>query len=86
MTGPKITKLDDPNNPYNVKKTKTAAPTAAEQARNRAVSQAMPERTAPAPPPRPKPTIANSMMKRAQEIGQRARDERIESGMRRRSQ
>lgn len=37
----KITRLDDPNNPYNVKKTPTSAPTAEQQARNRAASEAL---------------------------------------------
>ena len=41
MAGPKITRLDDPNNPYNVKKTPTAAPSAAQQALNKARSDAL---------------------------------------------
>ena len=35
----KITRLSDPSNPYSKKKTPTAAPSAAQQVRNRAVSQ-----------------------------------------------
>ena len=53
MAGPKITRLGDPANPYGRKGTPTSAPTPAQQAANRARSQAGPERTQAKPAPKP---------------------------------
>lgn len=53
MAGPKITRLNDPANPYGRKATLTSAPSKAQQAVNRARSQAGPERGTSKPAPKP---------------------------------
>lgn len=63
MAGPKITRLNDPANPYNVKRTPTAAPTPQQAAANRARSQTpapMPK-PAPAAKPAPKQTLLGKL-------------------------
>jgi len=53
MAAPKITRLNDPANPYGGKRTPTSAPSAAQQAVNKARSQAGPERGTSKPAPKP---------------------------------
>lgn len=74
MPMPKITRLDDPNNPYNVKRTPTSAPPAEQKARNKAKSDALrarSERAAPAP-------AAPSIMQRANREYMEARKKAID--------
>lgn len=61
----KITRLGDPANPYGKKKTPTAAPTPAQQARNRAASDAASMRSANAavkPKPAAMPVVKQVQM------------------------
>lgn len=75
MAGPKITRLNDPANPYGGKRTPTAAPTAAQQVKNKAASQAAQTRQANAAlkaRPAASPVVAttravNPLMKKANE-------------------
>ncbi len=79
----KITRLDDPNNPYNVKRTPTAAPTGAQKARNKAANDRVPPASRPAAPPNT-PSGGRSvhpMMKRANEQYNEARSTAIDNAV-----
>lgn len=81
MAGPKITRLNDPANPYGGKRTPTAAPTPKQAAANKARSQTpapMPKAT-PAPAKRT-PTIIGALNN---EIGGGARKRALDAAIER---
>lgn len=78
----KITRLDDPNNPYNVKRTPTSAPTPEQQARNKARSDALraeaERRELRKPEPTQQPKSVAPIMRRANEEYMDARRQKID--------
>lgn len=75
----KITRLNDPNNPYGGKRTPTAAPSAEQQARNKARSDALrakADREALAPKPTP---VSKPLMQSANEQYMDARTRAIDN-------
>lgn len=60
----KITRLNDPSNPYNVKKTPTSGPTEEQKIRNKARSDALRAYDRPLPP---SPPEKKGIMQRANE-------------------
>ena len=74
----KITRLNDPNNPYNIKRTPTSAPSAAQQARNKAASDAL-RAQAERDAMRPKPAVTAPLMQRANEQYMDSRQKAIDN-------